>query len=68
VSKVEDDDLETRVEREWCQKYFDQDERPDFMHLLYEGRLWVWYRVDPSQWTSWDNSKVDLERVREASE
>ena len=62
---VEDDDLAARVERAWCRKYFDQDERPEFMDLLYEGRPWVWYRVDPSQWTSWDNSKIDLETLRE---
>lgn len=65
VSQVEDDDLRERVERAWCEKYFDQPERPEFMDLLYEGRPWGWYRVDPSRWTSWDNSKIDLDRLRE---
>lgn len=64
ASEVEDEDLEARIEREWCQKYFDRDQRPEFMGLLYEDRPWVWYRVDPSQWTSWDNSKIDLEKLR----
>jgi len=63
--QVEDERLAERVEREWCRKYFDQPQRPEFMDLLYEGRPWVWYRVDPSQWTSWDNSKIDLERLRD---
>lgn len=66
ATTVEDEALEERIEREWCRKYFDSDERPEFMDLLYEGRPWVWCRVDPSQWISWDNSKIDLEKLREA--
>lgn len=65
ATRVDDDQLAERVEREWCRKYFDQAERPEFMHLLYEGRSWVWYRIDPTQWTSWDNSKIDLEQLCE---
>ena len=65
ATQVTDDDLEARIERDWCQKYFDQDERPEFMNLLYQGRSWVWYKVVPSQWTSWDNSKIDLKKLRE---
>lgn len=65
ATKVEDDRLAARVEREWCRKYFDQEERPEFMDLLYEGRPWVWCRVDPARWTSWDNSRIDIERLRE---
>jgi hypothetical protein len=65
ATRVEDADLEARIEREWCRKYFDRDERPEFMDLLYQGRPWVWCRVDPTRWTSWDNSKIDLEKLRE---
>lgn len=65
VSRVEDEALEESVERRWCRKYFDQPERPEFMGLLYEGRPWEWYRVDPGRWISWDNSKIDLERLRD---
>lgn len=65
VSRVGDDGLRERVEREWCRKYFDRDDRPAFMDLLYEGRPWAWYRVDPTRWLTWDNSKIDLDRLRE---
>lgn len=65
VSIVSDDDEREAVERAWCLKYFDRPERPEFMDLLYEGRPWEWYRVDPSRWTSWDNSKIDLDRLRD---
>lgn len=65
VSPVADEALEASVERRWCEKYFDQSERPEFMALLYEGRPWSWYRVDPGRWISWDNSKIDLDRLRE---
>lgn len=65
ATKIEDESLEARVEREWCQKYFNQNERPEFMDSLYKGRPWVWCRIDPTQWTSWDNSKIDLEKLRE---
>lgn len=63
ATRVGDEQIQARVESEWCQKYFDRDERPQFMDQLYDGRPWVWYRVDPSHWTSWDNSKIDLERL-----
>jgi len=65
VAPVEDGALRADVERRWCRRYFDQDSRPEFMDLLYEGRPWAWYRVDPSRWISWDNSKIDLDRLRE---
>ncbi len=67
VARVKDDDLREEVERRWCRKYFDQPDRPDFMALLYQGRPWDWYRVDPTRWISWDNSRIDLDRLREAS-
>lgn len=35
------------------------------MDLLYEGRTWGWYRLDPTRWTSWDNAKIDRDRLRE---
>lgn len=66
ITTVEDEDLEARIERKWCQKYFDQDKRPEFMELLYKGRPWVWCRIDPTLWTSWDNSKIDLDKLRDA--
>ena len=65
VSVLEDADERERIERAWCRKYFDQDERPEYMSLLYQGRPWEWFRVDPSRWISWDNSAIDLERLRE---
>lgn len=65
VRKVEDDDRRADLERRWCRRYFERSERPEFMDRLYEGRPWAWYEVDPSRWTSWDNSKIDLERLRE---
>ena len=66
VRRVTDDDRRSTVERRWCERYFDEPERPDFMDLLYDGRPWAWYAVEPSQWASWDNAKIDLERLREA--
>lgn len=65
VSRVKDGELREEVERRWCLKYFDQPDRPDYMDLLYQGRPWDWYRLDPSRWISWDNSRIDLERLRE---
>ena len=52
-----------RAERQWCQKYFDQSERPTAMEALYEGREWIWFRLDPGQWVSWDNGKIDRSRL-----
>ncbi len=66
VSRVADEERRDSLERRWCRRYFDQPERPDFMELLYAGRPWAWYRVEPSRWISWDNAKIDLERLREA--
>lgn len=65
VSVLEDPDERERIERAWCQKYFDQDDRPEYMSLLYQGRPWEWFRVEPSRWISWDNAQIDLERLRE---
>jgi PPOX class probable F420-dependent enzyme len=64
VTRVADEDERAYVERQWCQKYFGQDARPEYMDLLYQGRPWDWFRVEPGRWLSWDNSKIDLERLR----
>ena len=66
VSRVEDEEERELIEERWCRKYFDQPTRPEFIDLLYQGRPWDWFRVEPSNWISWDNSKIDLERLREA--
>jgi PPOX class probable F420-dependent enzyme len=66
VSMVEPGAERRTVEESWCRKYFDQPERPEFMDLLYRGRPWEWFRVEPSRWISWDNSKIDLDRLRGA--
>lgn len=63
---VKDDDERALVEERWCQKYFDQTTRPEFMDVLYKGRPWDWYRVEPERWISWDNTNIDIDRVREA--
>lgn len=63
VSTVNDDALERSVERRWCEKYFDEPRRPEFMELLYDGRPWTWYHLDPSRWISWDNGEIDLDRL-----
>lgn len=65
VSRVEDDEIREDVERRWCGRYFGRPDRPEFMELLYRGRRWEWYRHDPSRWISWDNAKIDMERLRE---
>lgn len=62
---VKDDAEREHVEREWCRKYFDQETRPEDMDLLYQGRPWDWFRVDPGRWLSWDNTKIDIDRLRE---
>lgn len=64
VSRVEPGEERTTVEKAWCRKYFDQPDRPEFMDLLYRGRPWEWFRVEPSRWISWDNAKIDLDRLR----
>lgn len=64
ASVVEDPAEREAVEEAWCRKYFDQPTRPDYMGDLYRGRPWVWYRVDPGHWVSWDNSSIDLDRLR----
>lgn len=64
VSVVDDGPERATVERAWCRKYFDQDDRPEFLDLLYRGRPWEWYRVEPSRWISWDNAAIDLDRLR----
>lgn len=65
ASVVDDDEERETVETAWCQKYFDEPSRPEFMDLLYQGRPWEWYRVEPSRWLSWDNTTIDVERLRE---
>lgn len=65
VSRVTDDARRDTLERKWCQKYFDRPDRPEFMDLLYQGRPWEWYELAPSQWISWDNAKIDVDRLRE---
>ena len=65
VTRLEDGE---HVEREWCRKYFHQDTRPEYVDLLYRGRPWEWFRVEPGRWLSWDNSKIDLERLQAARE
>lgn len=65
ASVVEDPDERQHVEERWCRKYFDQPERPEFMDLLYRGRPWEWFGVEPERWTSWDNDKIDVDRLRE---
>lgn len=64
VSRVEAGEERRTVEEAWCRKYFDQPDRPEFMDLLYQGRPWEWFRVEPSRWISWDNSQIDLDRLR----
>lgn len=65
VSVVDDETERKTVEEAWCRKYFGEPSRPEFMDLLYQGRPWEWYRVEPSRWTSWDNQQIDIERIRE---
>ena len=64
VSRVEPGDEREAIEEAWCRKYFDQSERPEFMDLLYRGRPWDWFRVEPSRWISWENDRIDLDRLR----
>lgn len=64
VSVVDDDAERSSVEERWCRKYFDQPTRPDFLDLLYRGRRWEWFRVEPTRWISWDNAKIDLDRLQ----
>lgn len=66
ASVVEDAEERDHVEQQWCQKYFDQDTRADYMDLLYQGRPWDWFKVEPGRWISWDNTKIDLERLRQS--
>ncbi|MFB6097340.1 MAG: pyridoxamine 5'-phosphate oxidase family protein [Haloferacaceae archaeon] len=66
ASVVEDEAEREHVERQWCRKYFDSDERADYMDLLYRGRPWDWFKVEPGRWLSWDNTKIDLDRLRQA--
>lgn len=66
VTEVDEPGRVADLEERWCRKYFDQDERPEFMALLYDAP-WAWYRLSPTRWTSWDNSKIDLERLRDAT-
>jgi len=66
VSVVDDAEERETVETAWCRKYFDQPTRPEFMDLLYQGRPWEWYRVEPSRWLSWHNADIDLDRLRAA--
>lgn len=65
VSLVDEAEERAVIEESWCQKYFDQPARPDFIDLLYRGRPWEWFRVEPGRWISWDNSKIDLDRLRD---
>lgn len=64
VSPVEDDAERATVEEAWCRKYFDRPDRPEFLSVLYRGRPWAWYRVEPARWISWDNDAIDLDRLR----
>lgn len=63
VSMVDDDDERAAVEETWCKKYFEQPDRPAYLDQLYRGRPWEWFRIEPTRWISWDNSKIDLERL-----
>jgi len=66
VSEVENTGTRGHIETEWCEKYFDQSSRPEYMELLYQGRPWEWYEVEPSRWISWDNDTIDLDRLKGA--
>lgn len=66
ASVVEDEEERAHVEQRWCQKYFEQEARPEFMDLLYQGRPWDWFKVEPGRWLSWDNTKIDLDRLRQS--
>lgn len=62
---LDESDERAEIERRWCEKYFDRPDRPEFMDLLYRGRPWEWFAVDPGSWRSWDNRRIDLDRLRE---
>lgn len=66
VSVVDTEEERATVEERWCRKYFDQPRRPDVLDVLYQGRRWEWFRIEPSRWISWDNTKIDVERLRRA--
>jgi len=63
VSVVGDVQERAAIEEQWCRKYFDRPDRPDFLDVLYRDRQWEWFRIEPSRWISWDNSKIDVERL-----
>ena len=68
ASLVRDDEKWDEIERRWCRKYFDRSERPDHWDLLYEGKSWEWMRITPKRWMSWDNSRIDVEKLRRSTE
>lgn len=63
ASKIEDKQKISDLERRWCQKYFDQKQKPEYMEKLYRGRKWIWLEIKPQKWMSWDNTKIDLDRL-----
>ncbi len=63
AGKIEDEQKIKDLEKMWCQKYFNQNQKPGYMEKLYQGRRWIWLEIKPKKWTSWDNTKIDLDRL-----
>lgn len=59
---VTDETERASVERQWAEKYFERSEVPEFMRHFFDGDL-RWYRIEPSSWSSWDNSRIDTDRL-----
>lgn len=62
---VTDDDLIETVEASWIDNFY-HGQLPDVVKAVYSMRdAWIWFEIDPANVVSWDNTKVDEERLEE---
>lgn len=60
---VRDESLIAELEELWVEQAYDG-EIPDVVKTVYNMRSgWVWFAIDPVHTVTWDNTKLDPERI-----
>lgn len=62
---VTDDELMKRVEQSWIDQFY-HGSLPDVVKAVYSMRdAWIWFKIDPANIVSWDNRKVEEDRLED---
>lgn len=63
VTLVRDESLIAEIEEHWVTQAYDG-EIPDVVKTVYNMRSgWIWFAIDPVHTVTWDNTKLDPERI-----